>query len=62
MRIDAFKYLGIAAQIAAIASQDQGGKSGDTLLYWAVRRLAKQLQDRNPGIAYKAGFFSELED
>lgn len=51
-----FQILGLANQIASIMAIAPPGLAGDTLLYWAVRKFAERLEQRNPGIAERAGF------
>lgn len=54
--------LSWANQIGAIALSAPKGLAGDVLLYWAARKLAERLQNRNPGISQNAGFTSSVDN
>lgn len=63
--MNVLQLLPIIGQLAAIASQgkkDLAGKApkADTLIYLALRTLAKQYESRNATIAVDAGFIDTI--
>jgi hypothetical protein len=63
--LNVLQLLPILGQLAAIASQgkkDLAGKApkADTLIYLALRTLAKQYESRNSTIHNDAGFIDKI--